>query len=61
MKKTILIPKSIENFVPLVVNEDFRYKDEHKFKNILRGILLFNPWDVESVGNSRNYLKFLKS
>jgi hypothetical protein len=59
IKKTISKPKSIENFTPLLVNEDFRYKDEHRFKNILRGILLFNPWDVESVGNSRNYLKFL--
>lgn len=59
IKKTISIPKSIENFVPLVVNEDFRYKDENELKRILRKIVLFNPQDIESVGNSRSYLKFL--
>ena len=61
IKKTILKPKSIENFIPHLANEDFRYKNERKFKNILRQMLLFNPWGIESVGNRRNYLKFFNN
>ena len=59
IKKTILMPKSIENFSPSEPTEDYRYKGDHVLSKTLRKIISFNPLDIVSVGNNRPRLKVL--